>query len=57
MEPFTIDVTKRYAYVVIMFGVDVYVPGAITIASVFRRTCDHNSSDLLCMKKDSSNIY
>lgn len=49
MEPLVIGSTKRYAYVVTMFGGDGYVPGALTVARAFRRVGDHNSADIICM--------
>lgn len=49
MNPLVVNATKRYAYVVTMFGGDGYVPGAITVANAFRRFGDDKGADIVCM--------
>lgn len=49
MNPLIIGATKKYAYVVTMFGGSGYIPGSITVAHAFRRFKDDQYVDIVCM--------
>lgn len=48
-DPILVQTTKRYAYVVTIFGGDGYVPGALTVAHAFDRLGDLEQVDLICL--------
>ena len=49
MEPILLSNTKRFCYVVTLFGGDGYLPGALVVAHSFHRLGDVNSADLVCL--------
>lgn len=49
MQPIAISTSKRFAYVVTLFGGDGYVPGALVVAHAFHRLGDVQQADLICL--------